>query len=67
MAAGASIHLEQMSHDQWFMGIEAGGKCFHRNFGLSDGELIVILSDQDEEHTMEWKGDSRERQRGRIP
>ena len=32
VADGASIHLEQMSHDQWFMGIEAGGKYFHLNF-----------------------------------
>ena len=28
VAHGASVHLEQMSHDQWFMGIEAGGKRF---------------------------------------
>ena len=23
---GASLHLEQMDHDQWWMGIQAGGK-----------------------------------------
>lgn len=61
VAGGASIHLEQLSHDQWFMGIEAGGKYFHLNFGLSDGELTVILSDQDEGQYKEWEGDSRER------
>lgn len=61
VAGGASIHLEQMSHDQWFMGIEAGGKYFHLNFGLSGGELTVILSDQDEAQNREWEGDSRER------
>ena len=45
---GAKIHLEQMSHDQWWMGIEAGGKYFHLNFGLIDGRLTVHLSDQGE-------------------
>ena len=34
VAHGASAHLEQMSHDQWFMGIEAGGKYFHLNFAM---------------------------------
>jgi hypothetical protein len=34
VADGASIHLEQMAHDQWWMGIDAGGKTFHLNFGL---------------------------------
>jgi hypothetical protein len=61
VASGASIHLEQMSHDRWFMGIEAGGKYFHLNFGLSDGELTVMLSDQDKGQSGEWEGDSRER------
>jgi len=60
VAGGASIHLEQMSHDQWFMGIEAGGKYFHLNFGLRDGQLQVNLSDQGDEDA-EWEGDSRER------
>jgi hypothetical protein len=29
VAEGATIHLEQMSHDSWWMGINAGGKYFH--------------------------------------
>lgn len=61
VAAGASLHLEQMAHDRWFIGIEAGGKYFHLNFALEGGELVVILSDQDEEQDCEWEGDSRER------
>ena len=61
VADGASIHLEQMSHDQWWMGIEAGGKHFHLNFYLKDGRLQVNLSDQNEEEYTEWEGDSRER------
>jgi hypothetical protein len=60
VADGASIHLEQMSHDQWWMGIEAGGKYFHLNFGLRDGQLQVHLSDQGEEYA-DWEGDSQER------
>ena len=61
VASGASIHLEQMSHDQWFMGIEAGGKYFHLNFYLMDGRLQVNLSDQDDANYTDWEGDSRER------
>jgi len=60
VADGASVHLEQMSHDQWFMGIEAGGKYFHLNFAMSGGKLHVHLSDQGDEYT-EWEGDNRER------
>ena len=60
VADGASIHLEQMSHDHWWMGIDAGGKYFHLNFGLHDGHLQVNLSDQGEEFA-EWDGDSHER------
>jgi hypothetical protein len=60
VADGASIHLEQMSHDQWFIGIEAGGKYFHLWFLLRDGKLEVNLSDQGDEY-VEWEGDSRER------
>jgi hypothetical protein len=56
----ANIHLEQMSHDQWWMGIEAGGKYFHLNFDVKDGRLCVHLSDQGEEYA-EWEGDNRER------
>src|SRR5216684_3616301 len=26
VASGATVHLEQMSHDHWWMGLEAGGK-----------------------------------------
>jgi hypothetical protein len=60
VAGGASVHLEQMAHDHWWMGLEAGGKYFHLNFGVQDGRLWVHLSDQGEENT-EWEGDSRER------
>jgi hypothetical protein len=60
VARGASIHLEQMNHDGWWMGIEAGGKHFHLNFGVTDGRLWVHLMDQDDEGA-EWNGDSRER------
>ena len=35
--SGASVHLEQMAHDHWWMGLEAGGKYFHPNFGVQDG------------------------------
>ena len=59
VAAGASVHLEQMSHDHWWMGLAAGGKCFHLNFGVQDGRLLIRLSDQDEEEA-EWEGDERE-------
>ncbi len=61
VANRASIHLEQMSHDQWWMGIEAGGRYFHLNFYIRDGRLQVNLSDQNEEEYTEWEGDSRER------
>jgi hypothetical protein len=60
LAQGASIHLEQMSHDQWWMGIEAGGKYFHLNFSLHNGKLHVHLSDQSDEES-EWEGDTMER------
>ena len=26
--------FEQMAHDHWWMGLEAGGKYFHLNFGI---------------------------------
>jgi len=39
VACGASVHLEQMAHDHWCMGLEAGGKYFHLNFGVQDGRL----------------------------
>ena len=60
VARGAFLHLEQMAHDHWWMGLEAGGKHFHLNFGVQDGRLWVHLSDQGEEST-EWEGDNRER------
>jgi len=60
VADGASIHLEQMSHDQWWMGIDAGGKSLHLNFGIQDGRLYVNLSDQAEGGS-DWEGDNRER------
>jgi hypothetical protein len=58
VASGAMVHLEQMDHDAWWMGIEAGGKYFHLNFTLQDGRLRVHLSDQGDEYA-EWEGDSR--------
>jgi hypothetical protein len=60
VARGAFVHLEQMAHDHWWLGLEAGGKHFHLNFGVQDGRLWVRLSDQGEENA-EWEGDSRER------
>ena len=59
VAHGATIHLEQMSQDHWWMGLEAGGKYFHLNFGAKEGRLWVHLSDQGEDYA-EWEGDSRE-------
>ena len=59
VAKGASVHLEQMSHDHWWMGIESAGKYFHLNFGFKHGHLWVHLSDQGEDGA-EWEGDSRE-------
>jgi hypothetical protein len=58
VATCAAIHLEQMSRDQWWMGIEAGGRCFQLNFSLDDGRLHVHLSDQTDdqgEHYAEWE------------
>ena len=60
VASGANVHLEQMAHDHWWMGLEAGGKYFHLNFGVQGERLWVHLSDQGEENT-EWEGDNRER------
>ena len=60
VADGAVVHLEQMSHDHWWMGLEAGGKYFHLNFGVQDGRLWVRLSDQGDDGG-EWEGDNRER------
>ena len=60
VASGAVVHLEQMAHDYWWMGLEAGGKRLHLNFGVHDGRLWVHLSDQDDENA-EWEGDNRER------
>lgn len=48
-----------MSHDQWSIGIEAGGKYFHLNFAMSGGKLDVHLSDQCDEYA-ECEGDSPE-------
>jgi hypothetical protein len=63
VATGADVHLEQMDHDQWWMGIQAGGKDLHLWFTLEDGRLCVRLSDQDDENTR-WDGDKREK---RLP
>jgi hypothetical protein len=60
VANGATVHLEQMSHEHWWMGIEGGGKYFHLNFGVNEGKLYVHLSDQGDEYA-EWEGDHRER------
>jgi len=62
---GATLGVEQMSHDHWWMGLEAGGKYFHLNFGVESGRLWVRLSDQSEE-SAEWEGDNRERPNARI-
>jgi len=56
VASGAFVHLEQMAYDHWWMGLEAGGKHFHLNFGIQDGRLWVRLSDQGEESTENGKG-----------
>jgi hypothetical protein len=60
LARGAFVHLEQLAHDHWWMGLETGGKYFHLNFGVQGGRLRVHLSDQADENT-EWEGDNRER------
>ena len=60
VADGATVHLEQMSHDHWWMGLEAGGKYLHLNFGVHDGRLWVQLSDQADDGGY-WEGDNRER------
>ena len=57
VATGASLHLEQMDHDQWWMGIQAGGKDVHLWFTLEDGRLCVRLTDQQD--GTEWEGDNR--------
>jgi hypothetical protein len=56
VAKSAFVHLEQMAHDHWWMGIEGGGKYFHLNFGVKDGLLWVQLSDQGEDGE-EWEGE----------
>ena len=38
VAEGAEIHLEQMSHGHWWMGLEAGGKYLHRNGAEWEGD-----------------------------
>jgi len=60
VADGAKLHLEQMSHDHWWLGLEAGGKYFHLNITTRDGLRHVHLSDQGNEDA-EWEGDNRER------
>ena len=62
VATGAFVHLEQMSHDHRWMGLEAGGRYFHLNFGVQEGHLWVRLSDQSDDGP-EWEGDHRERRR----
>jgi hypothetical protein len=60
VATGADVHLEQVDHDQWWIGIQSSGKDFHLWFTLEDGRLCVRLSDQDDENAW-WDGDNRER------
>src|SRR5258708_26352225 len=60
VATGAHVHLEQMDHDQWWMGIQSGKKDFHLWFTMEDGRLCVRLSDQDDENA-QWKCDNREK------
>jgi hypothetical protein len=59
LASNAEIHLEQMSYDAWFMGIQAVGMTLHLNFWLQDGKLKVQLRvDEEEEDAMKvWDGD----------
>jgi len=59
VADGAYVHLEQMSHDHWWIGIEAAGRYLHLNFGVRDGRLWVRLSAEKDENAV-WEGDSRE-------
>jgi hypothetical protein len=49
-----------MSHDHWWLGLEAGGKYFHLNITTRDGLLCVHLMDQRDDNA-EWEGDNRER------
>jgi len=63
LARGAFVHLEQIGHDHWWMGLEAGGKYFLLNFGVQGGRLRVQLSDQGSDDA-ELEDDSRE---GPIP
>jgi hypothetical protein len=60
VATGADVHLEQMDHDKWWMGIQSGGKDLALWFTLEDGRLCVRLSDQDDENA-QWEGDNREK------
>ena len=60
MAYGAYVHLEQMTHDQWWMGIEAAGHYLHLTFGVRDGRLWVHLSAENDENAV-WEGDNREK------
>jgi len=61
VARGAYLHLEQMTHEHWWMGISAGGKYFHLNVRIEDGRLAVHLSDQHDGNA-KWEGDSREQE-----
>jgi hypothetical protein len=43
LAERASIHLEQMSHDQWWMSVDTAGKNFHLWFVLkTEGYRFVF-------------------------
>ena len=43
VATGAGVHLEQMDHDQWWMGIQSGGKDFHLWFTWKTGAYVFGL------------------------
>ena len=60
VANGAGVHLEQMDHDQWWIGIQSGGKDLHLWFTVENGRLCVRLSDEDDENA-EWEGYNREK------
>lgn len=60
VATGANVHLEQMDHDRWWIGLDAVENSFHLKFGIEDGRLCAYLSDQDDDNG-EWEGDNRER------
>jgi hypothetical protein len=56
----AAVHLEQMSHDHWRMGLEAGGRRFQPTFGVRVGTYGFVCPTRVGRST-EWESDSRKR------